>query len=356
VTENIAQSFPDHPLVHRGYMYVDNILVTLESPHAESGGILFVAHFDTQPNTPGAADAMMPVTAMLEALRAQSNHHNLANDLHFLFTDGEEFSALGAWAFSRDFQHLTGEIDLLLNLEAVGNSGGVINFQTSDAPYNMIRLFNRAAPRPIGFHWGDWVYRTTMPGSYTDFTFFRAYGFQGLNFAVLGGNEYYHTPYDTYENLNRDTAWHYLIMTMALADYAANNSLLPLREPSAEALFFPFLPGDMLVMTTTAANILTGLAFAVALAFLIYSFLTKMPKSWLIRTLLALLMVATALTLILVSVLSYLFWIPLLAVSAAAFLKRCPLLYRCAMTVSGVVALLLWVPPIYLLLTLFQVI
>jgi len=233
----------------------------------------------------------------------------------------------------------------------------VVNFQTTEAPYDMIRLFNRAAPRPIGFHWGDWVYRTTMPGSYTDFNFFRAYGFSGLNFAILGGNEFYHTPYDNFENLNRDTAWHYLSMTMALAEYGAENSLTGLRESSQEAVFFPFLPGmNLVVMSTTAAHVLMGLAFLLAIGFLVYSFVTKMPKVWLVRAILGLLMLATAVALLLVDVLGYLFWIPLLMVSASAFLRRWGALYRCGMTVSGVVTLLLWVPPVYLLLLLFQVI
>ena len=289
----------------------------------------------------------------LEALREYAQNDNLANTMHFLIIDAEEVAALGAFAFSRDFPHFIEEVDLLINLEAVGNSGGLLNFQTSDAPHAMISLYNRAVPHPIGFHWGDWVYTTQMPGSYTDFTVFREYGFSGLNFAILGGNEHYHTMTDNFENLNRNTAWHYLVTTMALAGYAANNSLSILREPSQEAIFFPFLPGNMLVLTLTMTNILMGLAFAFALAFLIYRFKTKMQKSLLVTILLIVLIVLTVLILMFVSILSYLFWIPLLAVSISAFLKKWTLVYRSAMVASGAITLLLWVPPIYLLLLLF---
>jgi len=345
--------FPDHPWGHGGHIYVDNILVTLPAADGSAGGIMFVGHYDTMQYTPGAADAMTPVAAMLEALRAHSGNYNLANNLHFLFTDAEEVLALGAFAFSRDFPHFINEIDMLINLEAVGNSGGLLNFQTSNAPHAMISLYNRAVPRPIGFHWGDWVYTTQMSGSYTDFTVFRDYGFAGLNFAILGGHEHYHTMTDNFENLNRNTAWHYLTTTMALADYAANNSLARLREPSRDAIFFPFLPGNMVVLTMTTANILMGLAFAVALAFLIYKFKSKMQKSLFITILLIVLIIATTVVLIVLSVLSYLFWIPLLAVSVSAFLKKWKLAYRCAMTASAAITLLLWVPPVYLLLALF---
>ena len=349
VSNWIESRHPYHPLVHQGYMYVDNIWVTLESPNPNSGSIMFVAHYDTWTNTPGTADAMLPVTAMLEALRAHAGNSNLASNLHFLFTDGEEWSALGALAFSRDFPEVIDEIDLLINLEAQGNSGGLLVFEFSEAPHNMVRLFNRAAPRPIGFHWADWVYATFMSGSYTDFTIFREYGFRGLNFAIVGGGEYYHTPYDNFENLNRNTAWHFFITTMALADYAAANNLIVLREPSQEAIFFTFLPGNMVVMTVTVANILMGLAFAVTIVFLVYKFKTKLPKSRFITVFLVLLMTATITVFLTVSALSYLFWIPLLAVGLSAFLKKWDIAYRCAMTVSGAIALLLWVPPVYLL-------
>jgi len=352
-SEYYRNLFPGHPWGYGEHIYVDSILVTLPSNAPDAGSIMFVAHYDTMQYTPGAADAMTPVAAMLETLREHASNDNLANNIHFLIIDAEEVAALGAFAFSRDFPHFIEEVDLLINLEAVGNSGGLLNFQTSDTPHAMISLYNRAVPRPIGFHWGDWVYTTQMTGSYTDFTVFREYGFAGLNFAILGGNEHYHTMTDNFANLNRNTAWHYLVTTMALADYAANNSLTILREPSQEAIFFTFLPGNMLVLTLTMANVLMGLAFAFALTFLICKFKTKMQKSLLVTILLIVLIALTILILMFESMLSYLFWIPLLAVSISAFLKKWALVYRSAMVASAAITLLLWVPPIYLLWLLF---
>ena len=86
---------------------------------------MFVSHYDTMEWTLGAADATTPIAAMLEALRVHSQNNNLTNNLHFLFTDAEEVAALGAFAFSRDFPNMINEVDLLINLEAVGNSGGL---------------------------------------------------------------------------------------------------------------------------------------------------------------------------------------------------------------------------------------
>jgi len=353
----IRRHFANHPLLHQDYMYVDNILVTLESSNPDAGSLMFVAHYDTTVNTPGAADAMLPVVAMLEAMRVHANNNNLASNVHFLFTDGEEWGALGAFAFSRDFPNMIEDVDLLINLEAMGNAGGLLLFETSSANLEMVRTFNRAVSRPIGFHWAHWIYDTVLPGFYTDFTIFREYGFSGLNFAIIGGREYYHTRNDTPENVNRDTAWHYLTTVLALSAYAQANDLAALRGANTDALFFTFLPiGGMFVMSTTAANVLTGLAFAVALAFLIYKFKTKMPNTGFIVMLLVALMASTATILFFASPVAYLLWIPLLAMSISAFLKGRDLYYKCAMTVSGVAVLFLWIPPIYLLLIFYQVI
>jgi len=349
--------FPNHPLLNQGYMYVDNILVTLESSNPDAGSIMFVAHYDTTINTPGAADAMLPVVAMLEAMRVHANSDNLASNMHFLFTDGEEWGALGALAFSRNFPDMINNVDLLVNLEAMGNAGGVVAFETSGMDLGMVRAFNRAVSRPIGFHWAEWVYDTFLPGFFTDFTIFRDYGFRGLNFAIVGGGEYYHTPYDTPENVNRNTAWHYLHTTLELAEYAAANDLAVLRGANSNALFFTFLPwGNMLVMSTALANVFTVLAFVATLGFLAYRFITKRKMSWFITLILIMLMAVTAVTLLIASHLAYMLWMPLLILSIAAFLKGRDIYYKCAMIAAVVVTLLLWVPPIYLLLTLFQII
>ena len=43
-------------------------------------------NYDTMQYTPGAADAMTPVAAMLETIRFHAHNNNLANNLHFLVT------------------------------------------------------------------------------------------------------------------------------------------------------------------------------------------------------------------------------------------------------------------------------
>ena len=61
--------------------------------------ILNIAHYDSQPNTPGAADDGIGVAAMLETARAVKSLAPVQNDIIFLFTDGEEQGLFGAKSF-----------------------------------------------------------------------------------------------------------------------------------------------------------------------------------------------------------------------------------------------------------------
>ena len=60
---------------------------------------MLVAHYDSVPDGPGAADNGASVAATLETLRVIKTQAPLQNDLICLFTDSEEVGLLGAQAF-----------------------------------------------------------------------------------------------------------------------------------------------------------------------------------------------------------------------------------------------------------------
>ena len=63
--------------------------------------LMLVAHYDSVPVGPGAADDGASVAAILETLRAIKSQAPLQNDLICLFTDGEELGLLGAQSLCR---------------------------------------------------------------------------------------------------------------------------------------------------------------------------------------------------------------------------------------------------------------
>ncbi|MDR2168456.1 MAG: M20/M25/M40 family metallo-hydrolase [Clostridiales bacterium] len=323
-------------------LYLQNILVRLEAAESDRV-VIFVAHYDSALNSPGAADAMTPVAAMLEAMRVHASSQNLANNIYFLFTDGEEIGALGALAFIRDHPELGERIDMLVNLEAQGNSGGLILFETTPEPSAMLNVWRRAAVRPIGFSLGQPVYEQL--NTFTDFNFFLRYNWRGVNLAIIEGGRHYHTPGDNFANLDRNTAHHFLTTAMGLANYAAANPL-NIPESSHSAVFFPLLPGNMVIMSHLAAYILSMLACAAALVYIIFK-----RRSVILMILTALTILAT----IFLHEASYLFWLPLIIITSSCFLEKWPIARRGAQILTVFVALLLWTPLIFAVGALYMI-
>ena len=77
---------------------VHNVVGRLRG-RGEGPAVLLAAHYDTVPNSPGAADDGAGVAALLEAARALRAGPPLERDVIFLLTDAEELGLLGAMAF-----------------------------------------------------------------------------------------------------------------------------------------------------------------------------------------------------------------------------------------------------------------
>ena len=337
-------------------VYLQNIFVKLETPGADKA-IMFVSHYDSFFGTPGAGDAMLPTAAILEVMRyfASADDKILNNNIYFLLTDGEEIGALGALAFIRDHPELKDRVAMVVNLEARGNAGVPILFETSPEPHSMISMYRRAVPAPVGFSIGAAIYETQR--YITDFCFFLRYGWSGINLAIIEGGRHYHQPSDTFENLNRNTAWTYLDTIMALAQYAAHNPLDELHQPTTNAVFFPFLRGHMIVISYGVAYVLCAISCLLSLAYLaiqyrkgklysvdVYGQRKISPPIKLMVALMALSVVSA----IFLHAGSYLFWIPLVTVTATAFLKEWAIAWRISQALSIIAISLLWAPVIYL--------
>ena len=328
-------NLPEEFLLH-------NIFVRLENPNAERT-IMFVTHYDSFPGSPGAGDAMAPVTAILEAMRSQADNQYLENNIYFLLTDGEEFGAIGALAFIHEYPELRDSIDMIINVEAQGNRGGLIVFETSPQAHSLLSLYQRAVPRPIGFSIGLAVYDTL--NTYTDFSFFREYGWSGINMAIIEGAQHYHMPTDTFENLDRNTAYHYLTVTLGLANYVANNTLSSM-DVAENAVFFPFFPNNMIVLTYTWAYILCIFSIVLAIAFLFIEYKNNRLSIYFASYVSMLIAFSTA-SAIFFHAGSYLFWIPLLTTVIVRFFQKWLIIYYIAKIISRISTLILWIPLVY---------
>jgi hypothetical protein len=252
----------------QGGIELGNIYGELPGTDGGRPAILLVSHYDSVPNGPGAADCASGVATLLETLRALRAGPPLRNSLALLLTDGEERRMTGAQAFIRDHSELWREIRVVLNLEARGNHGPVVMFESSPGAGRLIALLGKHCPYPIASSYSREIYRR-LPND-TDFTAFLDAGCTGMNFAFIGGLEYYHSSRDTPENLSRRTLQHYgscLLPLTAALGRAVPSELERLRD-SGEATYFPLWRGRLVHYPQTFATALAWLTpplFAIAI-------------------------------------------------------------------------------------------
>ena len=243
-----------------------NLYAALAGTEGAQPAILLVSHYDSVPRGPGAADCASGVATILETLCALRAGPPLRNGLAVLFTDGEEGGLLGARAFIQDHPELWRDLRVVLNLEARGNHGPVLMFETSPGAGRLVALLSRHCPYPVACSFSREIYRR-LPND-TDFSVFLKAGCTGMNFAFVGGLEYYHTPRDTAENLSRRTLQHYgsylLPLTAALGQ--ATPAELEQLKAAGEATYFPLWRGWLVHYPQTLA---TALAWLTPVVFLV---------------------------------------------------------------------------------------
>lgn len=161
--------------------------------------VLLMAHYDSVPTGPGAADDGSAVASILETARALGTEPPLKNDLILLFTDAEEAGLLGATAFIAEHPFAK-DVGVALNFEARGSSGPVFMFETSPGNARLIDRFAESAAYPASNSFLSNIYGL-LPND-TDLSVFKQARLQGLNFAFLNEPTNYHTQLDNLGNVD----------------------------------------------------------------------------------------------------------------------------------------------------------
>ena len=229
---------------------VNNVLARLDGTDtASSDAVLLAAHYDSVPAGPGDSDDGVGVAAVIEIARALKSMPAPRHSVIFLLDEGEEAGLLGARAFV-DAHPWAKDVRAAVNLDARGTSGPSVMFETGGANDWAVRLYAQHAARPAASSIFYTVYKA-LPND-TDFTVFKAAGYEGLNFAFIGDEWHYHTPLDNSANVTPASLQHQgenalpAVVAFANADlveYSAPRcgvfrSLRPRDDPLAgEALF-----------------------------------------------------------------------------------------------------------------------
>ncbi|MGA7062666.1 MAG: M20/M25/M40 family metallo-hydrolase [Candidatus Acidiferrales bacterium] len=215
-----------------GCATVNNVVARLEG--SEPGdSVLAAAHYDSVAAGPGAFDDGAGAATVLECARAFKTLQQPKHSIIFLVDDGEEAGLLGARAFVA--QHpWAKDVRVAVNVESRGTTGPSLMFETGDANEWALRAYALRARRPATssiFYEG---YKR-IPND-TDFTIFKAAGYQGVNFANIGGVVHYHTPLDNFANANASTLQHQGDNALGSLEAFANQDIS--NPPRDSAVYF----------------------------------------------------------------------------------------------------------------------
>jgi Peptidase family M28 len=179
---------------------VANVIATLEGTRPEALGL--VAHYDSSPHAPGAADDGLGVAVALEAARVLAARPERPYSLMVLLTDAEEAGLMGAAALVTD-REVTRRLQAYLQVEATGSDGPALLFESGPGNAWLVSAWAEHAPAPRGASFAADIYRR-LPND-TDFSIIKRERIPGLNFAPVGDSYAYHTARDVPERLTSET-------------------------------------------------------------------------------------------------------------------------------------------------------
>jgi hypothetical protein len=207
---------------------VENLVGVLPGRDHSLPALALMAHYDSVPGSPGAADDATSVATILDIVRALRVRGPPARDVMVVITDGEEAGLLGARAFF-DQDPAAAHVGFVMNLEARGGGGRTSMFETGANDGAAIGLFQRTAAAPSSNSLLPFIYRY-LPNN-TDFTIAKKRGLAGFNFAFIGRQFDYHSPSSTIANLDSGSVQHMGETTLGPAAALAYSPQLPARTP-----------------------------------------------------------------------------------------------------------------------------
>lgn len=206
---------------------VENVVGILRGRDPNLPALALMAHYDSVPGSPGAADDIASVSAILEIVRAIETGGVPVRDVMVVITDGEEPGLLGANAFFAS--PLARHAGFILNLETRGGGGRADMFETGAKNGGAIDLFARSAAAPSSTSLSVFVYQL-LPND-TDFSIAKAKGYAGFNYAFIGRQFDYHSPSSTVAALDRGSVQHMGEEVLGTARALAFSRSLPAKAP-----------------------------------------------------------------------------------------------------------------------------
>ncbi|WP_226986002.1 M28 family peptidase [Brachybacterium sp. FME24] len=204
--------------------YTRNLIGTRSGTNP-TGTIVLATHIDSVPHAPGAADAGIGLSVILETVRALGPEAQ-RNDLVILLVDGEEPGLLGAEAYVQERTDDLAQPVVVLNHEARGISGRPIVTRAQGPMHEVLG----SMPHPEFESFTDALFGI-IPND-TDFTVYREADWWGMDMAIIDDAWAYHSPQDDADHLDPATLQHYGDMTLAMTRDLTVRDLGALEAPT----------------------------------------------------------------------------------------------------------------------------
>lgn len=176
--------------------------------------VLLIAHYDSTPASPGAADDALGTAVVMEALAAFKTGPQQQFSVVGLFTDGEEAGLLGIQAFVKD-QLARYHVVQAVNVEARGSDGPALLFELGLQSGATVEMLAETWRRPRSSSIYPALYDLLPYG--TDFSLLRLAGVNGINLANIDRSWSYHVALDTPQVLSDGTVRHHLDAVLSAA-------------------------------------------------------------------------------------------------------------------------------------------
>lgn len=206
--------FNDKPIdIEDIYCKVDPIIA---DPNAgEPTYVLLMAHIDSRfaqkvlkdtVYSYGAADNGYGCAVITEALSLALKYRGeWRQGVKLLLTDSEEYQLLGVKTAIEKNSEIFENVGLVINVDARGNKGPALLFETGDNNAKVMELYTKAK-YPYTYSFTSVVYR--MMPNFTDYSPLKA-DYPGMNFSTIDDLNHYHTDLDNYSNISLYSLQHY---------------------------------------------------------------------------------------------------------------------------------------------------
>lgn len=197
------------------YYESQNIIATLPGTDPNAATIIFNAHYDTVPNSPGANDDGSGTSAVLAAAYALSQFE-FKQTIKFITFSGEEIALLGSRAYAREAYQNNDPILVAINADMIGYDNGSRTMRVTASEdviwvSDIFKMISETYPIGLNVTQGR-INRIGYGFRGSDFASFLHYGFECVACWQVDWDGNMHTPQDDLDNVNMS----YLVNTTRL--------------------------------------------------------------------------------------------------------------------------------------------